>query len=87
MGYVAEKSGDVHFVTVGVDQEKEHENADAFYFTFDGEDIAVGSVSRLAFDVEAAVHPFVSSENGAAKLSSCGTFKTQWRIRALLPAC
>jgi hypothetical protein len=49
MGYKAEKTSAVHFVTVGVDQEKEHENSDTFYFTFDGEDLPVGSVSSLTF--------------------------------------
>jgi hypothetical protein len=46
MGY---KNGqDVHFVSVGIDQDKDFDWSDVLYFTFDGEDIPVGSVSSLA---------------------------------------
>ncbi|GAQ88474.1 hypothetical protein KFL_004310120 [Klebsormidium nitens] len=51
MGYNNE-SGVTHFVTVGIDQEKEFEAADVFFFTFDGEDIPVGSLSSTLNLVE-----------------------------------
>jgi hypothetical protein len=45
MGY---KNGqDVHFLSVGIDQDKDFDWSDVLYFTFDGEDIPVGSVSLL----------------------------------------
>ncbi|GAQ88473.1 hypothetical protein KFL_004310110 [Klebsormidium nitens] len=44
MGMVyKDESGATHFVSIGIDQEKEFEAADVFFFTFDGEDIPVGS--------------------------------------------
>ncbi|GAQ88472.1 putative root cap family protein [Klebsormidium nitens] len=42
MGF-KDESGATHFVSIGIDQEKEFEAADVFFFTFDGEDIPVGS--------------------------------------------
>ncbi|GAQ88469.1 hypothetical protein KFL_004310070 [Klebsormidium nitens] len=42
MGY-KDEAGVTHFVSIGIDQEKEFEAADVFFFTFDGEDIPVGS--------------------------------------------
>ncbi|GAQ88470.1 hypothetical protein KFL_004310080 [Klebsormidium nitens] len=42
MGY-NDESGATHFVSIGIDQEKEFEAADVFFFTFDGEDIPIGS--------------------------------------------
>ena len=51
MGY-NDEAGNPHFVTVGIDQEKDFEVADAFFFTFDGEDIPVGSVRNDAFEVD-----------------------------------
>jgi hypothetical protein len=43
MGY--KENNEVHFLTVGIDQEKEFEAADVLYFTYDGEEIFVSSVS------------------------------------------
>lgn len=47
LGYVNEKNGETHFVSVGTDEDKEFESADTFYFTYDGEDIPAGSVSNI----------------------------------------
>lgn len=59
MGYVAEKSGDGHFVTVGLDHEEEHGNATPLNRPSKAR-TAVGSAGSLAFDVQAsATNPSV----------------------------